>query len=320
MKAYILHAPTRLRFACAASILAIGAALTANAGCTAEQGSSTERLPNRDGGSARTPTSDGGGPTGEAPPEVVPESGLNEVVTATVKTHLKTSTADSTALAEDEKCMIPAGGQVTLTKSVASGTHIGGLLASEHACGAKFEKGAAVFAFRSHFTGWSSALNPQASEVKVVDDPTNYASPCQYKAANRTGAEINRIVLHNTEGHWDSVKASWQSCDRIGAAHFIVLRDGVAIRTIPEKNIAYHAIRANEDSLGIEIEAGPGFAGMTAAQERSVISLTKKLQADFSVTRSAVTMHRLAAPGTTDCATYVWPKDAAFTEWRDRVF
>jgi N-acetylmuramoyl-L-alanine amidase len=250
-----------------------------------------------------------------------------ETLTAVVDTFLKVSAADSSTLASGDKCAINKGGQVQLsgvTKMMsAAGVHMRGLLVSTHACGANFVNGSSVYAFRPHFSGWSDAVMP--TPVMITDDPANYAASCQYRAANRTRAEIQRIVLHNTEARWLSFKSAWQSCNRIGAAHFVILRSGEILRTIAEKNVAYHAKVANSDSIGVEIEAGPGFEGMTPVQEAAVLALTKKLQADFGtapagIPRKGVTMHRLAAPGTTDCAKYVWPEDSDFTTWRDANF
>lgn len=241
----------------------------------------------------------------------------NEVVTANVDTVLKTSDADSSSLGPADQCRIQKGAQVSLKNPRVDGTHVSGQLMSAHGCGGKFGGGANVFLFREHFSGWTAKA---PAKLDIVDRSENYAASCQYEAANRSGAAINRVVLHNTEGRWTSFKSAWQNCGRIGAAHFVILRTGQILRTIPERHIAYHAIGANRDSIGVEIESGPGFEGMTSAQEASVVALTKSLQGKYGVSKSGVTMHRLAAPGTTDCAKYIWPRDSAFTTWRDRTF
>jgi N-acetylmuramoyl-L-alanine amidase len=244
----------------------------------------------------------------------------DETLTARIDTYLKVSAVDSSTLAPEDKCFIAKGTKVAIAQIVDAGTHTSAKLVSTHNCGAKFVVGSPIFLFTAHFTGWSSVPDMPVP-VTIVDNPANYAASCQYRSTNRIRSEIKRIVLHNTEGRWVNFKSAWQSCDRIGAAHFVVLRTGVVMRTIAEKNVAYHATVANADTLGVEIESGPGFEGMTAVQEASVIALTKKLQADFGtapagIPTSGVTMHRLAAPGTTDCATYIWPKDNDFIAFR----
>jgi N-acetylmuramoyl-L-alanine amidase len=313
------------------------ASLIAAGGCSSDTGgepsdrSAIDAGPKPDSGTSRISldggvTEDSG--TGDTRDTGADGSALplkaEETITATLDTFLKVSDADSSTLPDGDKCAIVKGSQVQLSgvsKVIsAAGIHMRGLLVSSHDCGANFTMGSSVYAFRPHFTGWSDMAVPP--NVMITDDPANYAAPCQYKAANRTRSEIQRIVLHNTEGRWLSFKSTWQACNRIGAAHYVILRTGEILRTIDTKNVAYHARSANPNSVGVEIEAGPGFEGMTPKQEASVIALTKKLQADFGpapqgIQRDGVTMHRLAAPGTTDCAKYIWPEDSDFTTWRD---
>ncbi len=254
-----------------------------------------------------------------------------ELITAKVDTHIKTTTADSTTLESPDKCFLAKGTKVSVSVTANESKHVRvKLLTSQPSpCGSKFGAGGQVYAFREHFEGWSSSV-PQ-----IVDNTANYASSCQFKAANRTASEIERIVLHNTLGHWDQFKSDWQEkdCEVVkkhgeGAAHFVVLRDGTILRTVPENNIAYHAKIANYNSIGVEIEtetakeieSGVGMRGMSHAQESSVVALTKSLQRRFGVSKEGVTMHRLAAPGTTDCASAIWSTDASFTSWRDLTF
>lgn len=259
-----------------------------------------------------------GGPAleGESEDGIRDANGI-ENVTSTFDTFLKVSPTDSSSLGPADKCRIPKGAKVALKAARAEGAHMTGKLMSAHGCGGKFGGGAEVFVFREHFSGWSA---PRSAKLEIVDDPDNYAASCQYQSANRSGAQIKRIVLHNTEGYWSSFKSTWQRCGRIGAAHYVILRNGSVLRTIPERNVAYHAIGANQDSIGVEIESGPGFEGMSSAQEVAVVSLTKSLQGKYGIPRPGITMHRLAAPGTTDCAKYIWPSDSAFTGWRERAF
>jgi N-acetyl-anhydromuramyl-L-alanine amidase AmpD len=174
--------------------------------------------------------------------------------------------------------------------------------------------------------------------VKIVDDRSNYAGSCQYKAVSRGPSNVARIILHNTLGSWNSFKYDWQNCKeprRIGAAHFVVRRDGTVLRTIPERYIAFHAKGANSDSIGIEIESAPipennktnyEPQGMTPIQERTVIALTKMMQAKWGVSKSGITMHRIAqGAASTSCASMIWGRqnaggDGNFVAWRNRTF
>lgn len=255
----------------------------------------------------------------------------NEVITAIRDTWLKVSEADSTTLPATSKCQIKKGERVKLKALEDAGNHASGRLMSAHGCGGRFSGGSIVYLFRAHFSGWT--IPAEAPDVTIVDQPSNYAASCQYRPASRTAANVGTIVLHNTLGAWESFKGAWQSCGRIGAAHFVVRRDGTILRTIPEKNIAYHAAGANSESIGVEIETGPHdevikppAQGMTPIQERRVIALTKSLQRRWGVTKSNITMHRIA-PGaaSTSCASNVWGwqskgGDQTFRVWRDRVF
>jgi hypothetical protein len=279
-------------------------------------------------GACASPTSDDA--TGEEQDEIRDASG-NEVVVATRETWLKTSTADSATLGASDKCKIDKGESVKLKAFEPDGQHMTGRLMSAHGCGGKFGGGTKVYLYREHFRGWTI---PTASpEVTIVDRPSNYAASCQRREANRTAANVGVIVLHNTLGSWESFKESWQSCDRIGAAHFVVRRDGTILRTIPEKNIAFHAAGANSDSIGVEIETAPHDdrtkpppQGMTPVQESKVIALTKMLQHKWGVSKSEITMHRIARHAkSTDCASNVWGWEEKggndnFRAWRDRVF
>lgn len=263
--------------------------------------------------------------------EALIDSSGNEVITATVETYLKTSSQQASALGAADKCLIEKGEKVKLKAFTRVGNHMTGRLMSAHGCGGKFGGGDTVYLFREHFSGWTIPDAP--AEVAIVDDRANYAAACQYQATNRTATNVGRIVLHNTLGSWDSFRSTWQRCGRIGAAHFVVRRDGTVLRTIPERNIAYHAAGANSDSIGVEIETAPhdrasqpNPQGMTAVQERTVIALTKSLQAKWGVPKSEITMHRIArGAAPTSCASNIWGwqdrgGDGAFIAWRDRSF
>jgi hypothetical protein len=285
-------------------LLAVGACASAQEGppgdVVLDGGGGIDAPLQADGSASGDAAADAGG---DARPLVA-----EETLTAKVDTFIKISPADSAALPADSKCAVPKGGKVSLARIAVAGLHTSGVLVSVHACG-------------QHFTGFTN-VPPQPAPVVIVDDPSNYAASCQYRTASRTRSDVTRIILHNTEGRWVNFKSTWQACNRIGAAHFVILRTGVVMRTIAEKNVAYHATVANADSIGVEIESGPGFEGMTPVQEASVIALTTKLQKDFGaapagIPTSRVTMHRLAAPGSTDCAKFIWPLDSDFITWRD---
>jgi N-acetylmuramoyl-L-alanine amidase len=300
---------------------------TWGSGCASSSGASQPVAPRDDAGAVRdaaTAASDAANPPKDTDGTDASATSTSENLIAKVDTYIKVAGVDSAMLAAEDKCFLAKGTKVSIAQVADAGIHTAGALVSTHSCGPKFIAGSQVFLYTPHFSGWST-VPQQPTLVTIVDNAANYAANCQYRAVNRTRAEIKRIVLHNTESRWVDFKSAWQSCDRIGAAHFVVLRTGIIMRTIAERNVAYHATIANSDSLGVEIESGPGFEGMTAAQEASVIALVKKLQTDFGtaptgVAKANVTMHRLAAPGSTDCAKFIWPRDNDFNTFRDENF
>jgi N-acetylmuramoyl-L-alanine amidase len=245
-----------------------------------------------------------------------------QVVTVAVATRIKTSTADSSTLSPSDRCSIAVGTKLSLESATPVGSHVRAKLISAVDCGAKFIPGSTVYLYRAHFSGWATVNSPMTPSI--VDDVDNYAESCHYREANRGVGDITRIVLHNTEGSWAGVKGKYQAkecSDGVGAAHYLIRRDGTILRTIAERHIAFHATVANSDSIGIEIEASPSMPGMVPAQERSVVALTKSLQDKYSISTARVLMHRLAAPGSTDCAHSIWPigSDSAFYTWRDKM-
>jgi len=68
---------------------------------------------------------------------------------------------------------------------------------------------------------------------------------------------INRIVIHITDG-WGKIDGtvSWFKDPKAQvSAHYIVAQDGEVVQMVKHNDIAWHASRANGDSIGIEHEA-----------------------------------------------------------------
>jgi|GEM_PF-6512354 len=160
--------------------------------------------------------------------------------------------------------------------------------------------------------------NTHGLPVVTEESIREIASPSPNKSARTTS--IKRIVLHNTESTLASALATLRSpagANRV-SAHILVGRDGALHRIVPDADKAWHATVANDDGLGLEIEAGKFGRGMTPLQEATVIAVVRRWMRLHKVTAQNITMHRLAAPGTTDCATFIWPEgnDKAFFNWR----
>lgn len=86
------------------------------------------------------------------------------------------------------------------------------------------------------------------------------------------------------------------------SAHFLIRRDGEAIQFVAVKDRAWHAgvsshagrERCNDFSIGIELE-GTDFETFTPAQYRTLVALTRALQAAYPL--ADVAGHEHIAPG-----------------------
>jgi N-acetylmuramoyl-L-alanine amidase-like protein len=173
---------------------------------------------------------------------------------------------------------------------------------------------------------------------------------CYQSQRTRAASEIRRIVIHNSENTLRSAIATFQSCnpDHPASAHVAIDRDGGLYRLVEDRFAAFHTGGSdggfNAASLGIEIIAAdrPGQLLLTAAQERSLVSLLRfwmaqytlaipdRILANSSRTRgyndvefweAPVTLHRLVSAGRgTDCPKFIWPDtpagDDEFFTWR----
>jgi muramidase (phage lysozyme) len=116
----------------------------------------------------------GDGEGAEAVESPVRDANGNEVVTASVSTFLKTSTQDSSSLADANKCGITASTKITLTDLSTTGRHVRGrLVSAPAACAGKanFAAGRYVYVFRDHFRDWSSGTTPVNPSTLPSCDP-----------------------------------------------------------------------------------------------------------------------------------------------------
>ena len=114
------------------------------------------------------------------------------------------------------------------------------------------------------------------------------ANSNNYSAANRPGTnQINKIVIHVTQGSWSSA-INWFKDPRAGvSAHYTVRSsDGFIGQSVSEKNIGYHAgnWNYNQTSIGIEHEgyiSNP--AWFTDAMYRSSAQLSAYLVNKYKI-------------------------------------
>ncbi|MCM2417776.1 N-acetylmuramoyl-L-alanine amidase [Streptomyces sp. RKAG293] len=126
-----------------------------------------------------------------------------------------------------------------------------------------------------------------AAFQKNGTDPADYGN---YDVTNRPadGVDIRYIVIHDTEGSYDSSLSVFQDPAKSASAHYLIrASDGLVTQTVPTKDTAWHAGNKtlNMHSIGIEHE---GFAIKTGSwysepQYESSAALVKYLAARFGI-------------------------------------
>lgn len=115
------------------------------------------------------------------------------------------------------------------------------------------------------------------------------ASPSNGQVSNRpaNGIRIDSIVIHDTEGSYDSAITSFEQPGG-SAAHYVMRSsDGAVTQMVPTKDLAFHAgnYSTNMHSIGIEHEgyAAHGATWYTEAQYEATADLVKYLAARFDI-------------------------------------
>ncbi|MFF8729607.1 N-acetylmuramoyl-L-alanine amidase [Streptomyces sp. NPDC015171] len=105
------------------------------------------------------------------------------------------------------------------------------------------------------------------------------ASPANYRRADRPDDyRVDRIVIHVTQGGYDSAVKVFQDPAHGAAAHYIVREDGRITQLIRELDVAFHAGNReyNERSVGIEHE---GFVEDAASFTDAMYAASARLTA-----------------------------------------
>ncbi len=114
----------------------------------------------------------------------------------------------------------------------------------------------------------------------------------------RNGVKITRIVMHYTTS--DNVQGTlgWfaNPASRV-SAHYVISRQGVIHQCVEDGNKAWHARRANSDSIGIEFCAGIG-KRMTKEQDQVGVDLIKYLMDEYWIKPDDIVGHRFLNGGT----------------------
>lgn len=157
---------------------------------------------------------------------------------------------------------------------------------------------------------WPQAPAPSDAMPKI--DITEYNSP----NCSERGATITGVVLHNTDGSFQSALSWLCNPAAKASAHLIIGREGQVACIVPFSNKAWHAGPANSNTIGIEIEASQGKRGLTELQEQALVSWLKWLQKKYDFKADRIISHRSVM--NTNCPVWVWATDAELEAWKKR--
>lgn len=156
----------------------------------------------------------------------------------------------------------------------------------------------------------------------IIDDET-YQSP-NYNA-RPNGMKIDSIVVHTTEGYWDSDAEHMCNPASGVSTHYTISPIGGIYRLVPDALRAWHAGESsyagrtdyNDFSIGVELSHKAGDT-YTFAQFAAITTLTRHLIGAHPITRQLVVMHRTVAPSRkTDPSDW---SDQSFARWADSLY
>ncbi|WP_330240831.1 N-acetylmuramoyl-L-alanine amidase [Streptomyces sp. NBC_00525] len=113
------------------------------------------------------------------------------------------------------------------------------------------------------------------------------AADANWRRADRPDDyRVDRVVVHVTQGGFDSAVRAFQDPGHRAAAHYVVRKDGRVTQMVRELDVAFHAGNRsyNERSVGIEHE---GFVerpqGFTTAMYKSSAALTAAICGRYGI-------------------------------------
>jgi hypothetical protein len=121
----------------------------------------------------------------------------------------------------------------------------------------------------------------------------------------RNGVNIDKIVLHCTEGSLASALAEFQKSDgRQVSAHYVIDRNGDIYQMVSDSDRSNHCMGANQNSIGIE-HVGSETDSLTAPQAAASAALIRWLLEQYHIPRPNIFGHDFAPgycrPGGTSC-------------------
>ena len=149
-------------------------------------------------------------------------------------------------------------------------------------------------------------------------DARTYRSPNH----NARPAAVSAIVIHTSEGQWDS-DAEWLRSPKSGvSSHYIISPAGAIYQLVPEDRRAWHAGVSNylglsdwnDFSIGIELSHTAG-TPRPAAQSGALTWLAGQIIARYKIAQRMVVAHRwIAQPAGRKVDPTDWP-DADLNAW-----
>lgn len=135
------------------------------------------------------------------------------------------------------------------------------------------------------------------------------------------------IIIHATHGNAGSkatAEAKFLRDSKAVSAHYLIGRDGLIYRILPDDVMAWHAGRVipgfpNERSIGIELHAAVS-EPILEIQKMMLGSLCHALIAEFHIVKALINTHKVVAlPAGRKKDPFTWDQ-ADFLAWRDRLY
>lgn len=129
-------------------------------------------------------------------------------------------------------------------------------------------------------------------------------------------AKVTEIIVHATGGPFcqsgkvvfspsgtgESIKKFFEKSGAV-SIHYIVDRDGSVLKSVPEDEVAIHAVAHNENAIGIElINHGDGRDAYPDVQVQALGKLIRGIQQRWNIPLSQVKGHEDVDRSTFDCA------------------
>lgn len=153
-----------------------------------------------------------------------------------------------------------------------------------------------------------SALSLCASALAVVPD-------AEARSRGPKRGEVTAIIVHATGGPFcrggevafspagtvETIKRFFERSSSV-SIHYIVGPDGEVARSVPEDEVAYHAVDYNEQSIGIElINAGDGREPYPQAQIAALVELIGGIRKRWGIPLAEVKGHEDVDRSTFSC-------------------